>query len=225
MGTLERLLRWVGLDFDLDLRSERFSAITPRLYLGPRPVPEDLELLRDVGITNVVSCLPENRRETVTFLEANFHARFVPIRDGIHEDITPVFDAFFEALATARGPLLVHCEVGVSRSATLAIAAVMRAEATRFYEAYCQVRERRPQVLPNIGFATQLQRFEDSLLPPRRPDELASLTRYLHDVCNVPVEPSVLQAALEDHDFDAVAAIRAIFGGDIPRVVQGVRNR
>jgi len=38
-----------------------------------------------------------------------------------------------------------------------------------------------------------------------------------------PVEIEVLQSALERHRYDAAAALRMIFGGEIPRVVQGVR--
>jgi hypothetical protein len=38
------------------------------------------------------------------------------------------------------------------------------------------------------------------------------------------VEIEVLQSALERHRYDAPAALRMIFGGDIPRVIQGVRS-
>jgi hypothetical protein len=37
------------------------------------------------------------------------------------------------------------------------------------------------------------------------------------------VEIEVLQSALERHRYDAPAALKMIFGGDIPRVIQGVR--
>ena len=76
----------------------------------------------------------------------------------------------------------------------------------------------------NIGFASQLQRLEYALHPELRArGELSSLARYLRQICNVPAEVALLQEALERHDCDALRAIRAIFGDDIPRVVQGVR--
>ncbi len=227
MGFLDRLLRLVGLDFDLDLHSEPFDRITAQLYLGGRPRPEGVGALKAAGITDVVSCLPASERDAMAFLERDFRARFIPVHDGIHEDLSEALPAFFAALseAGADGRLLVHCEVGVSRSATLAVAHVMRSTGSRFYEAFCSVRACRPQILPNIGFASQLQRFELAHHPRRGASELASLTRYLHEVCNVPGEARVVQAALEAHDFDAYAAIRSIFDGEVPRVVQGVRRR
>jgi len=226
MRLLDRLLGWVGLDFDIDLHNKPFHQITPQLYLGARPRPEEVDALKDAGVTDVVSCLPEFDREAMGFLAADFRARFIPIHDGMHEDITAVFPVFFDALSQVypNGRLLVHCQVGVSRSATLAIAHVMKTQHLRFYEAFCEVRSRRPQVLPNIGFASQLQRFERLMHPPRSADELASLTRYLHEVCKVPISPFVLQNALEENDFGASVAVRAIFGGDIPRVLHGVRR-
>ncbi|TNE85236.1 MAG: dual specificity protein phosphatase family protein [Deltaproteobacteria bacterium] len=222
-----RVLALLGLDFDLsfDNLSEPFHAIAPQLTLGARPRPERVEALRELGITHVVSCLPEAEREAMGFLAADFETLFLPVHDGIGEDIDVHFPVFFALLdGLGRGErALVHCEVGVSRSATMVVAHVMQARQLRFYEAYREVRSRRPQVLPNVGFASQLQAFEGRLFPEPR-DGHASLTRYLHEVCHVPVEVDVLQAMLEDHDFDAVRAIRSIFGDEVPRVVQGVRT-
>lgn len=218
----DRVLSLLGLDFELDLDtlSEPFHAITPTLTLGSRPQPDQVDSLVDRGITHVVSCLPEGERTSLPHLEPYFETLFLPVHDGISEDIGATFPAFFEFLEGAgSGRVLVHCEVGVSRSATLATAHVMKTRELRFYEAYREVRRRRPQVLPNVGFATALQRFEDELFGEPRTGH-ASLTRYLHEVCNVPVEIEVLHDLLEVHEYDA---IRAIFGDEIPRVVQGVR--
>jgi hypothetical protein len=55
-------------------------------------------------------------------------------------------------------------------------------------------------------------------------DAHSSLAQYLHRICNAPVEIEVLQAALERQRYDAPTALRMIFGGEIPRVVQGVRS-
>lgn len=222
-----RLLAALGLDFDFDVdfRGQPFHAITPTLTLGARPRPEHLEVLRKLGITHVVSCLEQRELPLVAFLDAGFETLFLPVRDGMEEDIASAFPRFFEFVSGAgpRTRVLVHCQAGVSRSATLAIAAVMQTQQLRFYDAYRWVRARRPQVLPNIGFASQLQRFESALFGEPRPAGYASLTRYLHEACNVPVEIELLHDMLELHDYDALTAIRTIFGDEVPRVVQGVR--
>ena len=101
----------------------------------------------------------------------------------------------------------------------------MKSQGKTFLDAFAQVRARRPEVLPNIGFASALQRLEFALRPePRAEGEISSLARYLREVCNVPVEVDALQHALERHEHRAPAAIREIFGDEIPRVVQGVRG-
>ncbi len=227
----DRMLRWVGLEFDFsfEMHGEPLNQITDHLFVGARPRPEDVDLLKEAGVTHVVSCLPEEDRFRVAFLEEDFHPLFLAVHDGIQQDITSLFPAFF-AFATqaqesrADAKVLVHCEVGVSRSATLAIAFLMKSQGKGFLETFYQVRSKRPGVLPNIGFASQLQHFEHKLLPDvSTKGELSSLARYLKQICNVPVEVEVLQDMLERYNYDAERAIRSIFGDDIPRVVQGVR--
>ena len=222
-----RALALLGLDLDfaLDLRRNPFDPVTSTLFLGSRPRRDQVDELKRLGITHVVSCLEDNQRPAVAFLPRGFETLFLPVRDGVLETIGAHLSAFLDFVRDA-GPtakVLVHCEVGVSRSPTLVIAHVMKAQQMRFYEAFREVRTRRAQVLPNVGFAAQLQHFEHTLFPEPRPDGYASLTRYLREVCNVPVEIEVLQSILERHEYDALAAIRAIFGAEIPRVIQGMR--
>ncbi|MEM9695811.1 MAG: dual specificity protein phosphatase [Myxococcota bacterium] len=227
---LSRLLSRLGidLDFELDLKGTLFHRLTPNLYLGSKPPPDQLESLRAAGITHVVSCLVERQRDEMAFLDDAFATLFLPVRDGMYENIADAFAPLFDFAAQAPpgGPhqLLIHCEAGVSRSATLATALVMTRQKLGFYDAFCAIRRERPQVLPNIGFASQLQHLENALfaVPPR--PGFASLTRYLCEVCCVPAEAEGVQRALEEHNFDSVAALTALFGGEIPRVVQGARR-
>lgn len=59
-----------------------------------------------------------------------------------------------------------HCRVGVSRSATICIAEVMRARRLSFPRAYCFVRARRLNVIiqPHLRFAYELLKWEEELL-------------------------------------------------------------
>jgi protein-tyrosine phosphatase len=229
MSLFARLTDWVvarvGLDFDIDFDDPPFHAITDSLVLGARPRPDQVSLLTGLGVTHVVSCLPASERADMTFLAPLFETLFLPVHDGMHQDITAHFTEVLDFVERA-GPtavVLVHCQVGVSRSATLVIAQLMTRDSLRFYEAYQRVQSRRPQILPNIGFASQLQHHEHRLFPGDSSRPHASLTRYLHERCNVPVAVEELQRALEDNDFDAVRAIRDLFGDEIPRVIQGAR--
>jgi len=77
---------------------------------------------------------------------------------------------FFDEAREAGGRALVHCELGVNRSATLAVAYKVDSERVTLTQAVRQVRIDRPNVLCNDGFRRQLVRFaaERRLLDRRR---------------------------------------------------------
>jgi dual specificity MAP kinase phosphatase len=64
---------------------------------------------------------------------------------------------------------LVHCRVGVSRSATICIAEVMRSLGFSFPRAYCFVRARRLNVIiqPHLRFSYELLKWEEKLRSER----------------------------------------------------------
>lgn len=83
---------------------------------------------------------------------------------------------------------LVHCRVGVSRSATICIAEVMRALNLTFPQAYCFVRARRLNVIiqPHLRFAYELLKWEEALqqngddtMPIKREMEWGEITREI----------------------------------------------
>ncbi|MEQ2214378.1 hypothetical protein XENOCAPTIV_004021 [Xenoophorus captivus] len=59
--------------------------------------------------------------------------------------------------------VLVHCQAGVSRSATVVIAYLMKHTLMTMTDAYKYVRSRRPVVSPNLNFMGQLLEFERDL--------------------------------------------------------------
>ena len=66
---------------------------------------------------------------------------------------------------TERPRVLVHCRAGVSRSATLVIAYLMKRHGMSLDDALAHVRAKRPRIAPNEGFIQQLRAFEASLAP------------------------------------------------------------
>jgi len=77
---------------------------------------------------------------------------------------------FFDEAREAGGRALVHCELGVNRSAALAVAYLVESEGVTLTQAVRRVRIDRPNVLRNDGFRRQLVRFaaERRLLGGRR---------------------------------------------------------
>lgn len=74
----------------------------------------------------------------------------------------PIYLSTEEAYQSGRG-VLVHCQAGVSRSATIVIAYLMKHTLMTMTDAYKYVRSRRPVVSPNLNFMGQLLEFERDL--------------------------------------------------------------
>jgi predicted protein tyrosine phosphatase len=79
------------------------------------------------------------------------------IDDAPSADIAAHFDrAASFAAKYARGAAAFHCRQGVSRSAALLVAFLMREHSMKLVEALCFVRKHRPQAHPNHGFVGRL---------------------------------------------------------------------
>merc|ERR1719379_1309207 len=99
------------------------------------------------------------------------------IPDSAGVNLTPVMmealPFIAEALA-AGGRVLVHCEQGQSRSASVVAAHLMSSEQISIHQALAVLRKHRPCVRPNDGFMRQLEEHTWSatvqqLLRPKRP--------------------------------------------------------
>ena len=137
------------------------SLVIDRLYLGNMNSANNHALLRRLRVTHVLSVCP--RKPTpmarVTYLQ-------VSVDDVPEERISKHFNRctrFINHALAAGGVLLVHCYAGVSRSATVLIAYLMKMKQMTYPEALGCVYRSRPIVNPNIGFVLQLQDYSASL--------------------------------------------------------------
>ncbi|KAJ2695371.1 tyrosine/serine/threonine protein phosphatase [Coemansia sp. RSA 1285] len=75
--------------------------------------------------------------------------------------------AFIDSARTRHQGVLVHCQLGVSRSASLVIAYVMRTMRMQFGASYEYVRLRAPCISPNLSLISQLHEYGASLAVTR----------------------------------------------------------
>ncbi|KAI5583708.1 hypothetical protein BDE02_06G033000 [Populus trichocarpa] len=87
----------------------------------------------------------------------------VPIRDMESEDLLDYLDVCLDFIQKTRkeGAVLVHCFAGVSRSAAIITAYLMKSEQLSLEDALESLRQSCESVGPNDGFLEQLKMFEE----------------------------------------------------------------
>ena len=136
------------------------------LYIGSCDAAANREVLQTNGITHILNVAIdlENRFAADTSLTY----KSLPIFDMPEQDIEQYFDItnkfIDDSLASGKGAVLVHCMAGVSRSATIVAAYLMKETVMTAEQAVAKVRETR-WVMPNAGFLKQLKSYYNTLHP------------------------------------------------------------
>ncbi|KAL9061088.1 MAG: hypothetical protein Q9162_000233 [Coniocarpon cinnabarinum] len=152
------------------------SRVLPHLYLGNLQHAMNSDLIQALGITRVLSVgEPVNYVPDSAAAKAIEVIHILGVQDNGVDALRPEFERCLAFIDEAeqevketggrRGKVLVHCRVGVSRSATIVIAAVMKKLNLSFPRAYCYVRARRLNVIvqPHLRFVYELLGWEDEL--------------------------------------------------------------
>ncbi|CAG07801.1 unnamed protein product, partial [Tetraodon nigroviridis] len=137
--------------------------LLPFLYLGSAFHSSRRETLTAAGITavlNVSSTCPN-------FFEGEFRYLQLTVEDSLATDIRACFStaiAFIDSVKQSGGRVLVHCQAGISRSATICLAYLMHTQRVKLDEAFDFVKQRRQVISPNLAFMGQLLQFETDVL-------------------------------------------------------------
>jgi len=129
-----------------------------KLYIGDK---RDADIFPGDAIVSLGSSPDSYRtRPGITYLR-------IIIDDADDEQISTHFEAttaFIEEHLKQNHRVLVHCHAGISRSATICMAYLMRYRDLSLDQAYAVVETVRKIVYPNNGFYKQLQTYEKKLL-------------------------------------------------------------
>lgn len=139
-----------------------FVRVAPSLFLGSARAAGAEEQLARAGVTlcvNVSRQQPGPRAPGVAELR-------VPVFDDPAEDLLAHLEptcAAMEAAVRGGGACLVYCKNGRSRSAAVCTAYLMRHRGLSLVQAFQMVKSARPVAEPNLGFWSQLQKYEEAL--------------------------------------------------------------
>lgn len=152
-----------GPGYVVDLKPDlQVAVVMPGLCMGSQDVTQDTHLLNSYGITHILSLgIDVNKLEGFTY-------HFVDMLDVPEFRLVDVLGDCFEIIDNVRnaeggGMVFVHCNAGVSRSASVVIAYVMKVNSCTYEEAFQLLKHHRPAARPNPGFINQLKMYEESL--------------------------------------------------------------
>jgi protein-tyrosine phosphatase len=101
-------------------------------------------------------------------------------QDNLAVELTKAIDIIDRARAAGQ-TILVHCQCGVARSATVIIAYVMKTLKMPMQEAYNHVKRLAPPISPNLGLLFQLREFEQKNLMACIPEQIVTEEPMLVD--------------------------------------------
>jgi len=132
------------------------------LYLGNFSHASNIKELKRLNINYVLNCAIDCRND----LPKNINELHLKIRDLEDFEILDFFELANEFINKCKimgGNCLVHCKLGVSRSAAIVIAYLIKYYKLTTNEAFDFVKSKRKTIKPNDGFMRQLYIYEKIL--------------------------------------------------------------
>ncbi|XP_077511189.1 protein phosphatase Slingshot isoform X3 [Amblyomma americanum] len=138
------------------------TEILEYLYLGSEWNASNLEELKDKGVGHILNVT----REIDNFYPGLFDYFNIRVYDDETTEMLKHWDKTYKYIAQAKeqgSKVLVHCKMGISRSASVVIAYVMKAYGWDLRQALDFVKTRRSCIKPNSGFLKQLETYQGIL--------------------------------------------------------------
>jgi atypical dual specificity phosphatase len=139
------------------------TAITPNLYLGGALEATDHTWLNKNAITTVINVARE-----LANVEYPPHMTVLKLTlddvesENIEEHLDNIADFIHHRINSHKDKIFIHCFAGISRSATFVIYYIMKYNNMEFKTAFASVKDRRPQVNPNLRFMRELIRANNT---------------------------------------------------------------
>uniref|UniRef100_A0A8C1D861 Protein phosphatase Slingshot homolog 1 n=1 Tax=Cyprinus carpio carpio TaxID=630221 RepID=A0A8C1D861_CYPCA len=141
---------------------DKATLIFDHLYLGSEWNASNLEELQDTGVGYILNVT----REIDNFFPGTFCYHNVRVYDDEATDLLAHWNETYNFIVKAKknqSKCLVHCKMGVSRSASTVIAYAMKEYGWSLEKAYNFVKQKRSITRPNASFMRQLAEYEGIL--------------------------------------------------------------
>ncbi|MBN3278797.1 SSH1 phosphatase, partial [Polyodon spathula] len=141
---------------------DKASLIFDHLYLGSEWNASNLEELQSSGVGYILNIT----REIDNFFPGLFAYHNIRVYDEEATDLLSHWNDTYNFIVKAKknhSKCLVHCKMGVSRSASTVIAYAMKEYGWSLEKAYNYVKQKRSITRPNAGFMRQLAEYEGIL--------------------------------------------------------------
>ena len=138
------------------------SKIFNWLYLGSYQNACNIKDLQDLRIYYVLNCTAECENKDYPDIEY-YQAR---INDLPNFNISVFFkktNQFIHQAKASGKSILIHCQLGISRSTTCLIAYMIKYLGYTTINALQFIKTKRPYVMPNFGFLQQLKNYEEKV--------------------------------------------------------------
>ncbi|XP_056393239.1 dual specificity protein phosphatase 18 isoform X2 [Hyla sarda] len=135
------------------------NQVTDGLFLSNAAAARKATLLTSHHITCVINVSQDYRMHVIPDLEY-LHFPLADLPETRLYDLFEYISHKIHEVKAAGGQTLLHCAAGISRSATLCLAYLMKYHGLTLLAAHAHLKARRPIIHPNIGFWRQLIAYE-----------------------------------------------------------------
>lgn len=134
--------------------------VVDHIALGSLRTVQSMPSLQQLGVTHVLTC---GRNLRTPQFPPPIQQMVLDVDDNDEQDMNQYFLTaieFMQSCVSSGGLCIVHCFAGVSRSATVVVAYLMKSRQLSFTQALEFVQQQRPAANPNPNFRRQLIEFE-----------------------------------------------------------------
>ena len=158
-----------------------------KLFIGGLRALDVPDRLEEASITHILSVLEFDYCDWDEF--GKYKRLLIQVEDRPRENLLQRFEQTYDFIEEAlhdKGVIIIHCAMGVSRSATVVCAYLMKKLSLDPKRALEMVQKHRPLCAPNDGFKEQLDVYHRILQAPSEEERGKIYGYWLNDTIGAP---------------------------------------